>query len=153
MINDPLLAKAGSRYNPDKEIRDPWVAEHPYHRRGTGDFRGRGRGRGGAQNLGDIAQRRRTYTLGIPDPNRPRDLTGIPEFDKPKIEAAQRANESEAVRAVRERDEKETPDDRDVREVERTQRKKRRKKERLLQEQMHVASVMGKPLLFVQVSL
>ena len=89
MINDPLLARAGTRYEADKPIKDPWVAEHPFANRpnfrGNDTVRGRGRGRGFSANVGDIAQRRKNYTLGIPDPQRPRDLTGIPEFDKPKV--------------------------------------------------------------------
>ena len=106
--------------------------------------------------MGDIAQRRKTYTLGIPDPNRPRDLTGIPEFDKIKIEAAAKAKETEAQKIAnvkKEREENETPEEKESRLDERTKRKKQRKKERLLQEQMHIASVMGKPLQWVQVRL
>ena len=155
MVNDPLVAKAGTRYDPEKGFHDPWVAEHPYRRK-MGREIGRGQGRRGQPNtpgfsMGDIAQRRRNYTMGIPDPQRPRDLTGIPEFDKPKIEAAEKAKESPAQAAKREREENETPEEREQRLEERKKRKKERRAERLLQEQMHVAAVLKKPLHFIQV--
>lgn len=166
MVNDPLVAKSGKNYNPATGApRDPWVAEHPYRqfheereeRNARGGFRGRGRGgRGGFDNTnqGDIANRRRNYTMGIPDPNRPRDLTGIPEFDQPKIEAAKKAKETVYEKDKREqqedREENETPDQKQSREQTREKRKKERKKERLLDEQKHIAIKMEKPLQWVQ---
>ena len=127
-------------------------------RGGPSPFRGRGgRGRGRGRddrnhpsNQGDIAARRKTYTMGVPDANRPRNLTGIAELDKDVIEKHQQSKETPMQKMKREREQNETSDDKDKREAERAKRKKERKKERLLQEQKHIASVMGKPLQFIQ---
>ena len=156
-------------------FRPDWVQEEQARQRGVmgadqripANFRGgpnplrggsrgrgsRGRGRGGMSDFrsgGDIAARRRTYTMGIPDPDRPRNLTGIAELDKEAIEKAKQAKETPMQKMTRERAENETEDEKKRRLEERAKRKKERKKERLLQEQKHIASVMGKPLHFIQ---
>ena len=82
--------------------------------------------------------------MGIPDPNRPRNLTGIPELDKEAIEKHKQEKETPMQKMKREREENETPEEKEKRLEERAKRKRERKKERLLQEQKHIASVMGK---------
>ena len=81
--------------------------------------------------------------MGIPDPNRPRNLTGIPELDKEAIEKHKQEKETPMQKMKREREENETPEEKEKRLEERAKRKRERKKERLLQEQKHIASVMG----------
>ena len=82
--------------------------------------------------------------MGIPDPNRPRNLTVIPELDKEAIEKHKQEKETPMQKMKREREENETPEEKEKRLEERAKRKRERKKERLLQEQKHIASVMGK---------
>jgi len=196
MPPDPLVARAGSKFDSVTGPRDRWMAEHPYKpewhqeeqarrkaeyglqtdmtlpggqdpripqgfrggpnpfrggfRGGRGGGRGRGDPRNHPSNQGDIASRRRNYTMGIPDPNRPRNLTGIPELDKEAIEKHKQEKETPMQKMKREREENETPEEKEKRLEERAKRKRERKKERLLQEQKHIASVMGKPLHFIQ---
>jgi len=81
-----------------------------------GMMRGRGRGRGRddrnhPSNQGDIAARRKTYTMGVPDANRPRNLTGIAELDKDVIEKHNQAKETPMQKMKREREENETEED------------------------------------------
>ncbi|CBY41076.1 unnamed protein product, partial [Oikopleura dioica] len=167
MVNDPYVARAGSNYNGPEKPVDRWQAAHPFAAKiaereanQRGGFRGRGgyRGRGGIaaqQNVGDIAARRRNYTCGVPDPRapKPQELTGVPELDKVKIEAAKLANQTDAEKWRKERDmrfENESAEDKTKRLTDRQARKKQRKKARYLEEQQHVARVLQKPLSFVQ---
>ena len=74
-------------------------------------------------------------------------------MNRKKLEAIEKAKETEYEKQKREKEENETPEEKEVRLKERSERKKERKRQRLLQEQVHIATVLKRPLGFIQVRI